>query len=56
MKKSLVAYFSASGTTASVAKTLAEAVGPISTKSNRGRPIPAPTWIGRTNSLGAAWK
>ncbi len=28
MKKSLVAYFSASGTTAAVAKTLAEAAGP----------------------------
>ena len=33
MSKKLVAYFSASGVTAKVARTLAEAVGPICLRS-----------------------
>lgn len=42
MAKKLVAYFSASGVTAVVAKTLAEAVGADLLRSSRASPILKP--------------
>ena len=52
MSKILVAYFSASGETARLAKTLAA----ISSKFVPRRPTPLPIWTGTTPKAAAAWR
>ena len=54
--RTLVAYFSATGTTEKAAKQIAEVTGGASTKYNLQRNIPPPTWTGTTNPRAAVWK
>ena len=54
--RTLVAYFSATGTTEKAAKQVAEVTGGASTKYNLQRNIPPPTWTGTTNPRAAVWK
>ena len=49
--RTLVAYFSATGTTEKAAKQVEP-----STKYNLQRNIPPPTWTGTTNPRAAVWK
>jgi len=55
MSKILVAYFSASGETARLAKTLASSAA-ISSKFVPRRPTPLPIWTGTTPKAAAAWR
>ena len=52
--KTLVAYFSATGTTEGVAKKLAKVTGPTSMRSSRKSPIARRTSTGATGNPAAA--
>ena len=52
----LIAYFSATGTTAKAAKALAEAVGGELYEIRPASPTPAPTSTGRTRAPAPAWR
>ena len=52
--KTLVAYFSATGTTEAVAKDLAEVTGATPMKSSRKSSTPPPIWTGETKNPAAA--
>ena len=54
--KTLVTYFSASGVTAKVAKTLAEAIGADLFEIKPQTPYPAQTSTGTTLAAAAAWR
>ena len=56
MSKILVAYFSASGETARLAKTLAVSSAAISSKFVPRRPTLQPIWTGTTPKAAAAWR
>ena len=56
MSKILVAYFSASGTTARAAQSLAKAAAAISSKFVPRRPTLQPIWTGTTPKAAAAWR
>ena len=53
MTKTLVAYFSASGTTARTAKEIAEAAGAIYMRSVRLKPIRLRIWTGQIRRAAA---
>mgnify|MGYP000482496382 CR=1 FL=1 len=53
MKKILVAYFSASGTTAYTAKEIAKTVGQIYMRSVRSKPIQMQIWTGQIKRAAA---
>ena len=56
MSNKLVAYFSASGVTAKVAETLAEAIGADISRSSRRRLTQKLTWTGWTRKPAARLK
>lgn len=56
MKKALVAYFSASGVTQRLAKTVAEAAGADLFELNRYRSTQVRIWTGRTKKAVLLWK
>lgn len=56
MSKILVAYFSASGETARLAKTLAGVIGGDLFEIRPQRPTLQPIWTGTTPKAAAAWR